>query len=457
MIVAGAPVPTYSLRRRLLLLLLALVALVWLGMAALAFRAAHHEADELFDAQIAQIAETLAAVAAEGDASRVVHELEEHAHRYDLPLIYQVFHMEDGKLGPLVLRSPLAPEQPLAVVGGFLEGDVEGSLWRFFAVEDEGLWVVVGQRHQDRYRVALEISSKLLAPIGLALPLLGLAIWWVVGRALKPLGRIAGEVSAMDPEQLVAPAMPDPCPEEVAPLMGALETLIGKVSRALDNERRFTADAAHELRTPLAALLVQAQVARRCADEHSRTRALDQVLAGVERMGHLVDQLLTLARLDPAGREALGPVDLAEVAERVCADLAPGAIGRGQNLSLDASPCRVQGNALGLEVLIRNLVDNALRHAGPGARIEVAVAPGTGPLACLTVGDDGPGIAPELRSAMLGRFARGGALDSEGCGLGFSIVQRVVNVHGGRLALADGLLRSDGGHGLAVKVELPRA
>lgn len=451
----ATPFASYSLRRRLLLLLLGVVSLVWLGMAVLSFRAAHHEADELFDAQLVQVAETLAAVAAEGDTSRIVHELEEHAHRYDLPFIYQVFRMGRGGPGALVLRSPRVPETPLVMTGGFREGAVEGAHFRFFAVEDEGLWVVAGQRHLDRYRVAAELSGKLLLPMVLALPFLGMAIWWVVGGALGPLGRIAREVARMDTDRLLPLAAPDPCPAEVAPLVGALDALIGRLARALDNERRFTADAAHELRTPLAAVKIQAQVARRTGDEQARGRALDQVLAGVERMSHLVDQLLTLARLDPAGKEAFGLVDLAQVAEGVCAELAPAAIPRNQSLSLDAAPCRIHCNPLWLAVLLRNLVDNALRHAGPGARIEVAVAGGNGAPVRLSVRDDGPGIPAGQRPALLGRFARGGALDVEGCGLGLSIAQRVAEVHGGQLVLGDGLPRADGGAGLEVAVALP--
>lgn len=235
-----------------------------------------------------------------------------------------------------------------------------------------------------------------------------------------------------------------------------LDALVVRLAEALDNERRFTADAAHELRTPLAALRIQAQVASRAVESGARQHALEQVLSGVERMTHLVEQLLTLARLDP---DAMLPdgvcVDLAEIARSVCSSLAPQALRRDQGLSLDAPDAMpVLGNHWWLEVLLRNLVDNALRYTPAGGEVRVVVdAAGR----CMSVSDSGPGIDPVLRDKMLTRFARGVEADTEGCGLGLSIVARIAAILGARLHFEQGLARPEGGEGLAVVLTFPPA
>jgi two-component system sensor histidine kinase QseC len=448
----------YSLRGRLLALALGVVAVGWAAVAGLAFSSAHREADRMFDAQLRQVADTLAALVAGGEARHVAHELEEHADRYDLPLIYQVWRVrkdddEQGAAAGLLLRSPRAPESPLADTPGFSQRTERGATWRFFVRDHEDYRVIVGHDHAERYQVAVALALHLVWPILVGLPLMAAALWWGIGRALAPVGRVAGEVAGLAPDRLRRVGGDAPLPEEVAPLVAALNGLTDKVAQALDKERRFTADAAHELRTPLAALKVQAQLARRTQAQGTRERALDQVLAGVERMGRLVEQLLTLARLDPeAGREAFAPVDLAALAETVCAELAPVAVARGQILELEAGGGAVQGHRGWLEILLRNLVGNALRHTPPGSRIQVAT--GSAPeQAWLAVRDDGPGIPAEEREALLGRFARGAEAGEEGCGLGLSIAGRIAEVHGGRLTLGPGL----GGAGLEVVVTLPAA
>jgi two-component system sensor histidine kinase QseC len=442
----------YSLRRRLLALALGVVCLGWAVVAGLAFSSAHREADRMFDAQLRLVADTLAAIVAGGEAGHVAHELEEHADRYDLPVIYQVWRMgaERGEAG-LVVRSPRAPETPLADRPGFSEREYRQSTWRFFAREHEGYRVIVGHDHAERYRVAAALALNLAWPILVGLPLMGLALWWGVGRALAPVGRVAREVAGLEPERLRRVGADAELPEEVAPLVAALNGLTERVALVLDKERRFTADAAHELRTPLAALKVQAQVAQRAQGGEARERALEQVLAGVERMSYLVEQLLTLARLDPeAGRESFAPVELAALAEGVCAELAPAALARRQTLELEPGPGVAWGNRGWLEILLRNLVGNAVRHTPAGSRIVVSIGSAPGQVRLL-VRDDGPGIPAGEREALLGRFARGTDASEDGCGLGLSIVARIAEAHGGRVELGPGL----GGAGLGVAVTLP--
>ena len=342
----------YALRSRLIAILLAVVGVLWAGSAALSFRTAHHEADAVFDAQLVQMAEVLLVLARTGDDDHTDHELEARASRYALPLRYQVWDVDDGRMR-LLARSGQTPATPLVSRDGFIEQLFDGSRWRFFGLTDrEGdLFVVVGQDHDRRYDVATELAMHLLLPIGLGLPLMAMAVWWAVGRALRPLAATADAVAAMSPDALTPIRSSAPVPVEVAPLVSALNCLVGRVAAALDTERRFTADAAHELRTPLAALRVQAQVAQSAGKDSARERALSQVMAGVDRLSHLVEQLLTLARLEPGA--ASGDFALLEfdrIAELVCAELAPAALARGQTLTLEVTPAPMVGNAVWLAV-----------------------------------------------------------------------------------------------------------
>ncbi len=455
----------YSLRRRLLAVVLAVMALGWAGVAGLAFRSTHDEADRLFDAQLRQVAETLAAIVAGGEARHVAHELDEHGERYDLPVVYQVWRLEDdddasrrgGRRGEpsggaLLVRSPSAPETALADEAGFSQRTFGDRIWRFYLVDHEGYRVIAGQDHGERYRAAGALAWHLAWPILVGLPLIAAGLWWGVGRALAPVGRVAARVAALVPGRREPLGHQDGLPAEVDPLVAAIDKLIAQVAEVLDKERRFTADAAHELRTPLAALKVQAQLARRTQASDTRDRALDQVLVGVDRMTRLVEQLLTLARLDPAAPPTgFVPLILADVAEAVCAELAPAAVANAQNIEFEGGPGEVAGQRDWLAILLRNLVGNALTHTPAGSRIQVATGSDAEGV-WLAVRDDGPGIPATEREQLRARFARGAGAGHEGSGLGLSIAERIAEVHGGCLALEDGLPNGVGGHGLAVVV-----
>ena len=444
---------TYSLRRRLVWLLTGILAVIWLVSTLFVYQRAHHEADELLDSQLIEVADTLLAIVAGGEVDHFVHELDEHAGRYPVPVAFEVWINEDGAARRLV-NSPGHAGFGARPTAGFTEQRHQGARWRLYAVQDADAEyrVVVGQSGAARERLAREIGLSLLLPAALALPLMALAIWAVVTRALRPVDQVARQVGALDPQALVPLDESAPLPNEIAPLRAALSSLVRRVTEAFDNERRFTADAAHELRTPLAALKVQAQVALRAQTADSQQHALTQVIAGVDRMTHLVEQLLTLARVDPAHREAAPQLlDPADTIAAVCAELLPQAQRQGQILSVDASPgCRIAVSPAWLQIALRNLIDNALRYAGDGARIEVRLVR-NGAECTLSVADDGPGVAPESRSQLSARFVRGEA-EGDGCGLGLSIVSRIAALAHARLAFGDGLPRADGGFGFAARL-----
>ena len=448
----------YSLRRRLVWLLTSAVALIWLLAAAIVYQRAHHEADELLDAQLTQVADTLLAIVAGGEVEDFVEELHEHGQHAPVPIAFEVWHRKHGALRRLV-TSPGHRGFAPGMAAGFSEHAYAGARWRFYAVEDDGAEyrVVVGHAHAAREGLAREIGLSLLLPAALALPLMALAVWAGVGRSLRPVDALAREVAALDAQALAPLDESAVLPDEIEPLRGALNALIRRVNEAFENERRFTADAAHELRTPLAALKVQAQVAARAQSADGRQHALAQVIAGVDRMTHLVEQLLTLARVDPARQQAAPPpLDPAAVVTTVCAELQPLAARQRQSLVVDAAPgCMVAASAAWLQIALRNLVDNALRYAGEGARVEVRLAAGASRCS-ISVADDGPGVPPALRAQLAARFVRG-EVEGEGCGLGLSIVSRIAALSHGELELGDGLPRPDGGRGFAATLHFSRA
>jgi two-component system sensor histidine kinase QseC len=238
----------------------------------------------------------------------------------------------------------------------------------------------------------------------------------------------------------------------VRPLAERLNALFRRVGESLEKERAFTADAAHELRTPIAGIRAQAQVAREATEDAERRRALDQVLAGCDRAARLAEQLLTLARLDAGqGQLRLAPCDLAQIAREVLAELAPGAHSCGTALALVAvAPVPVAGDSLLLHVLVRNLVDNAVRYGGPEGAVTVTVGrDAEGSRLC--VSDRGPGIPLAERQRVLDRFYRSVGTREQGAGLGLSIVSRIAALHGAKLELSEG----PGGHGLCATVGFP--
>jgi two-component system, OmpR family, sensor kinase len=425
----------FSLRRRLLGLLLGGVAAAWLATMVFSYLDAHHEVDELFDAQLAQAAQTLLALAShdEGDD---VEDLGDITHKYQRRLRFQIWRA-DGKL---LMRSKNAPETPLTAINGFSETRGKDGHWRHFSQwnDERSLQVQVSENHHIRDDLIGHIAWRLLLPALFGLPLIGLWVWLATRQGLASLDGIAKQIASRAPQQL-QPVTPSSAPEEIRTMVEALNGLFQRVEAALEAERQFTADAAHELRTPLAALQAQLQVALRARDSGERDRSLAQLQSGLTRASHLVDQMLQLARLDPeSGLPDPQPVDLAMLTESVCADLGPQILDKNLDFALDAAPgCIVTGQAEWLRVLIRNLVDNAIRYTPDGGTLRVSVSRATGQCR-LSVSDSGPGIPAADRDAVLHRFHRLDQGTQPGSGLGLAIVARIAELHGAELDLAEG-------------------
>lgn len=443
-----------SLKARITLFASLLAGLLWLLAALWTWTQARHEAEELFDAHLVQAASLLIAQT----GVELEHEDDEafgetHApslHRHGRRVAFQVWIDRQ-----LRLHSANAPATPLsAVEEGLSDSVVDGEDWRVFSAWNERrqALVQVGERSAARRELARTVAAGLLRPLLIALPLLALLIWLAVRQGVQPLEQVTRDLAQRSPENLAALDSAD-LPSEAKPLVERLNALFGRVEKSFEQERRFTADAAHELRTPLAGLRAQAQVAQGADNAAVRGHALEQLLQGCDRTTHLVDQLLVLARVDaakPANFDELAP---AAIAREVLGQLAPAALAKRIDLALQADEAaRLRGNPAWLAVLVRNLVDNAIRYTPPGGRVQVEVTRDGNGIA-LRVADTGPGVADDELPCLGQRFWRSlenGQL-AAGSGLGLSIVERVVALHGGHLDFTSG----EGGAGLCVSIHLP--
>ncbi len=434
-----------SVRRRLLLTLLGGVALVWLAAAAVTAWETRAEMQELLDAHLAQSAALLAAQIGD-EIDEVELEHAETLHKYARNVAFQVW--EDGDT--LLLHSPDAPAARLSPTEeGFSDAVVNGRSWRVFSHWDDKreYLVQVGEATVARDHLENEVLEKLVQPLLVALPLLGLLVWFGVGSALRPIDRIGAALARRDPQYL-AP-LEGEVPKEIAPMVQRLNGLLQRVQSSLEGERRFTSDAAHELRTPLAALKTQLQVAQGAGDNGERDQAIAKAIAAGDRATRLVEQLLTLARLEhDAWQSQAETVDLHRLAAQALADAAPAAAGKNIRLSLEGeSGQMITGHAGLLAILLRNLVDNALRYSPPQTEVLINVRPAAGEI-LLEVQDQGPGIPAAEREDALRRFRRLDGAEASGSGLGLSIVTRIVQLHKAQIELADGAE----GHGLVVRI-----
>ena len=426
-----------TLRWRLLISLLLGTLLSWIIVAVLGYQSARQEIDALFDAELAGGARFLLDLSRDqlphaAEVRRIMHAAS-RVHEYEIKFAVQIW----GPQGRLLLRSAEIPELPLTTKDGFHEQSANDRRWRVFSLTDpdNGIRVQVAQNLDVRRQLGHDIAVIAWAPALVMLPLLGLLAWLVIGHAMRPLVRLTQELERREPGNL-QPVPEGLAPGEVRPLVAALNALFLRLGQAFDNERRFTADAAHELRTPLAALQVHAQIAQRADNQAVRNEALNQLLLGVERATHLVEQLLTLARMDAACLpESPRLIDPCALIAEVLAALAPLAMARGIELQRTGACCSPLWITPGvLNILLRNLVDNALRYTPKGGRVGVHVEE-TGGVICLAVTDSGPGIPEAKYDQVFERFFRDNSGDGGGCGLGLSIVQRIAELYGTELKL----------------------
>ncbi|HEU4818709.1 ATP-binding protein [Janthinobacterium sp.] len=450
---------TWSLRRTLLTVLLGLTLALWVGSAAIVYVEARRESQELFDQSLTETGHLL--------LSLVAKEAREHGLTgpIDLPLRgqpnphhYLLFKVRDAQQRVLY-RNDAASDIALSrsAPDGLSWTTIAGQRWRLFSLWDpqRSLQLLVAEPTSHRDDISRGFFYR-IALFGLLLVALAtLAIWWSIHRVFRVLQASADEVSARTPDELADVRLAG-APDELHPLLLEINRLFGRVRHSRDNEQRFTADAAHELRTPLAAIKTNLQVLQRARSADEREEFIAALGASVERATRLVNQLLALARLDPQAQEtALAPGDLAQLLAQQAAQwqalAAPYRLSLAVNVAL--APCALHADSL--QMLLRNLVENALRYTPAPGAVEISCGVEAG-RSYLCVADTGPGIAEEWHERVFERFVRLVRLDGAqppGSGLGLSIVRRIAERHGADIVLGAGLQ----GRGLAVTLVFPAA
>ncbi|MFA6162724.1 MAG: ATP-binding protein [Methylobacter sp.] len=357
-------------------------------------------------------------------------------HKYERKVAFQLWSKNDG----LLLRSESAPTFAFSSSAhGFSETNIDGHLWHVFSISSSnGEYVIhVGQKEEIRAELTDEISAQLVTQFLIGLPILGIVIWIIVGRSLKPLNRLEISLSKREASYL-KPLSIKKLPNEIVPVVNEINNLFAQLEEAFEHERRFTADASHELRTPLAGLLTQAQVAMRTSDETVRHQALKRIEQAVNRMTYMVQQLLTFSRIE-SGTEYLAKETTAFSREvvRIIAELDPEAHKKRIHMEYDeVNAMPIVANTALINILVRNIIDNAIKYTPAQGIVRVSVT-GTVNNLQFCVEDSGPGIAPDQYENSLKRFHRcvETANKVQGTGLGFSIVQRIAAIHGAELIL----------------------
>ena len=416
----------FSLQQRLITRTLGGVLVVWVATAAFVWFEAQHEVDELLDAHLAQSAALLVvqqnATPDDDEPLLDAPTLHKYAHR----VAYQVF--DESRL---VMHSPNVAHTPMAQhTQGFETLTLaDGKSWRVFAApgRDRDVQIYVAERVDSRDEILRAVLRGFLPPLTIALPLLLIGLWWNVRSGLQPLQRLRQVLLKRDTQTLDPVSLPE-TPQEVQPLLDALNDLLQRLAQRMETERRFTADAAHELRTPIAAIRAQAQVALSSAtNDEVRQLALQDTLLGCDRASRVVEQLLTLARVEGTQDAASEIFRLDQLAQQLLADLTPEALRRGQTLELFApEPLPVNGQSTLWLILLRNLIDNALRYSPDGATVRLrAQRLKNGPIE-VTVQDSGPGLSCDDLARLGERFFRVLGTSATGSGLGWSIVRHIA-------------------------------
>jgi two-component system OmpR family sensor kinase len=438
---------THSLRGRLLWFLLAAITLAALAQASIAYRTALDDADQIFDYHMQQMALSLRSSTPLSNSE--ANERLESAPGND-DLVVQMWSPDGVRVFHSVSRARL----PQRAVLGFSNVKSNGTTYRVFSIQANNQTVQVAQDLAVRRNMAGNLALRTLGPIAVMMPILMLVVWWVVSGSLEPVARVRKQVAQRQADDL-SPVSEAGLPDEVRPLVHELNLLFGRVRTAFDAQQNFVADAAHELRTPLAALRLQTQSLDRAADPEARKVAVGRLTAGIDRATRLVEQLLVLARQEAsaANGAATRPVDLAELARRTVGDLVGLAQAKEVDLGLQhADPASIDGQPDALHILLRNLVENAVKYTPNGGTVDIAVRAGKDAVD-VVVEDSGPGIPPEERERVFDRFYRVAGSEAAGSGLGLAIIKAIAERHGATLTLD----KSERLGGLAATVRFPLA
>ena len=417
---------SHSLRGRLLWFVLIAILLAAVLQAITAYRGALQQADAMFDDHLQQVARSMRSGAPLGMP------LEESADEAGFDLYVQIW----GQDGTPLFRSTRSALPPRAVLG-FSDVEANGNRYRVYSLQTPLQTVQIAQDLSARTARAQALAAKAVLPFALLTPLLMLAVWWVISRSLAPIERARKQVAGRAADDF-SPLPNTDLPDEVRPLVNELNLLFGRVRSAFDAQKNFVADAAHELRSPLTALKLQAQALRKDDDDlATREAGVARLNQGIDRAIRLVEQLLTLAREEASsGTSAFEPVDLTNTVRLAVADMLPQAQLKHIDLGLVQSEAAwVRGQPEALRMALRNLLENAIKYTPADGQIDISIEVVSGQ-ALLALDDSGPGISPDLRSRVFDRFFRAGeALAETGSGLGLAIVKTIADRHDATLRL----------------------
>ncbi|HSZ07440.1 MAG TPA: ATP-binding protein [Steroidobacteraceae bacterium] len=431
-----------SIRARLLVALMILVALISVLAAGVTYRRVLNETSTLFDYQLRQMALSLRAQIS------LAPRIEVPPDQGDTDFVVQIWDIFGART---YLSRPGLPLINQTVLG-YADLTLRGEPWRAYGLQTADGVIQIAQPVRVREGLARAAAERVVIPLVLLLPIMIVAVAWIVSRGLRPLRFVTTEVQRRDARSLT-PLATHNLPEEIEPLVSELNRLLARLQRAFSVQRAFISDAAHELRSPLTALRLQLQLLDRAPDEAARLEALGRLGAAVERAIHLVEQLLALARSEPQEMTPdFAVVDLSAVAAEGVSDSHELALSRHIDLGLEAVPdVVVRGDRDALRVLVRNLVDNAVRYTPSYGSVQVRCL-ATATETVLEVTDTGPGIAVADRERVFDRFYRRAAAEESGSGLGLAIVKAIAERHGAHIVLDD----APGG-GLRAAVHFPLA
>lgn len=443
----------HSIKLRLLLFILIGFFLSWITISVLTWWHARSETDLLFDEQLAQMANLIAVVLSheteEQDLTNFAFDILDM--EQDSPLMFQVWNQQ----GLLIINSSNSPQLPTYPLRqeGYKTEKVGNTNWRIFKRQsiDKRHIILVAQMSARREARLHQFISELLSPLLLIIPMGGF-FWWVIEESLLPMKRLSYKLRNRNSDNL-GPLTMESIPIEAVPLVDSINHLLQQLQSSLDRYSRFTADAAHELRTPIAGTVVQIHAALKSTDEEERVESLKLALLGLARLHRLVEQLLELSRLstEDASRK-MARFDLTELAIELISEYAPESLAKNVSLELDQTE---QINLVGhrdlLSIALRNLIENALKSSSEGGVVTLGLSENHVHIECC-ISDTGTGIPDAEKQSVFERFHRLPGAKGEGSGLGFSIVQAVIQLHSGTIELKDRTSET----GLSVILKFPK-
>ncbi|MGA7594496.1 MAG: ATP-binding protein [Gallionella sp.] len=413
-----------SIRNKLLLWLLTGLAVAGIGTGIATYYKTHEEVGEMLDYELRQIAYSM-----QHSSSFMPDQIgvpgNSDSRGDDNDFVVQVWN----KNGTLLYSSRPSAKLPQASVQGFSNLKYANDQWRVFRLISGNRVIQASQPEDARWETAAGIAMRMLGPLAVLVPALALLAWITVKKSLAPLAQVTEQVEKRDASEM-SPLEIHTVPEEIRPLLMALNRLLIRLDDSISSQRRFVADAAHELRTPLTALSLQSQLVEQAQDSKEREESLLSLRLGISRASHLVNQLLTLARQEPDAKRPFERLDLAAIARRVVGEFAPLADNKRIDLGIGGNQSEfVYGDEEALRILVGNLVDNAIRYTPEGGKVDVTLSKDSSSI-ILEVEDNGPGIPIEDMERIFERFHRISGNDAQGTGLGLAIVKQIVQRHG---------------------------